>query len=251
MSSDLQKVCSLMQEHFRMHPDLQRERKVCVTIAAFYIFYNRAAEYAKLPLFSLVNVQQRLVTLFDTESILVVPECPEVESNYDDTSMILFQKINRYLFTELDSIMEQYLNAEMPNVSTISSLLTVESNILLPLPTLSAPVSNISELPVPPIEWATNIVEQLDYTVYLNIESSSSLYEWMKAIIDNHYDPINLIPYLQLGWNAILARYAEVMAHFPGTPNRAKLLEALIDRLRNTMCYPARISILSCALSRS
>lgn len=251
MSSNLQKVCSLMQEHFLMHPDSQRERKVCVTIAAFYIFYKRAADYTKLPLFSLPNLQQRLGTLFDTESILAIPECPEVESNYDDTSMVLFQKINRYLFSELDSILKQYLNAEMPSVFTISSLLTLESNMLLPLLPLSGSASNISELPVPPIEWATNILEQLDYTVYLNVKSSSSsLYEWMKAIIDNHYDHATLSHYLQLGWNAILARYSEVMVHLPDTSNRAKLLEALIDRLRNTMCYPARVSILNCSRSR-
>lgn len=250
MSSDLEKICSLMQEHFLLHPDSQRERKVCVTIAAFYIFYNRAVDYTKLPPFSLLNVQQRLATVSDTESTLAAPECPEVESSYDDMSMILFQKINRYLFTEVDWIVEQYLNAEMPNITTISSLLTLESKILLPLPSLSASVSNISELPVPPIEWATNILEQLDYTVYLSLESSSSLYEWVKAIIDNHYNPTSLIHYLQLGWNAILARYAEVIAHPPDTLNRMKLLEALVDRLRNTMCYPARISILDSSLSR-
>ena len=248
MDVDLQAVCNLMQDYFSIHPDPQRERKVCVTIAAFYIFYKRAADYAKFSECSLSSIQQRLVTLLDIESALVAPECPELESDHDDIHMVLFQKINRYLFEELDSILEQYLNAEMPDVSTVSSLLTLQSTIVLPLPSLSTIAANMSELPVPPIEWVINIIEQFDYTIYFTLESSLSLSDWMKSIIDEHYNPTNLIQYLQSGWNAILTRYSEVALIFSDTPTRAKLLDTFIDRLRNTMCYPARLSILNCPL---
>jgi hypothetical protein len=248
MNANWQAVCSFMQEYFALHPDPQRENKVCVTLAAFYIFHKRAADYAELSAASLPKIQQRLVTLFDTESMLAAPDCPELEGTHDDIRMVLFQKINRYLFEELDSILEQYLNAEMPDVSTVSSLSTLSSKILLPLPSLLTPLSGMSELPVPPIEWTINILEQLDYTIYLNLEFPLSLCEWIKTIVDRYYDSTSLIHYLQLGWNAVLARYSEIMMVPSGTTERAKLIDTFVDRLRNTMCYPARVSVLISSL---
>lgn len=145
--------------------------------------------------------------LFDTEAMLAVPDCPELESDHDDDRIVLFQKINRYLFEELDSTLEQYLNAEMPNASTISSL--------------SGSLSIIPDLPVPVIERAVNILEQLNYTIYLNLESH----------------------------HLCASDYFEVMMFPSGTTDRAKLLSAFVDRLRNTMCYPARVSILTSSLA--
>ena len=250
MDSDLQAICNLIQEYFLIHSDTQRERNVCTTIAAFYIFHKRAVDYVKLLACSSFEIQQRLITLLNTESMLVAPECPEIESNYDDTNIILFEKINRYLFAEVDSLLEQYLNAEIPDVSTASSLLTLPDAMVLPLVSSSAAAVkyNVAELPVPPIEWAINILEQFDYSSYISLESSVALNDWMKTIINKYYDPISLIHYLQSGWNAVLMRYSEVVMNHHDPVNRAKLLENFIDRLRNTMCYPARLSILSCSL---
>ena len=70
----------------------------------------------------------------------------------------------------------------------------------------------------------------------------------MKTIIDEHYDPTNLVHYLKSGWNAVLARYSQVIMSSNDALHHAKLLETFIDRLRNTMCYPVRLSILSCSL---
>ena len=248
MDISLQSICNLIQEYFDVYPDAQRESKVCVTLAAFYIFHKRAANYAKLPEACLAKIQQRLITLFETKAMLIAPDCPELESDPNNTLLVLFQKINRYLFEELDTILEQYLRIEMPDVSKVSSLLTLEERILLPLPTLSTFVSSISELPVPPIEWTVNILEQFDYTIYIGLEPSPPLFEWMKTNIDKHYDPTRLIPYLQLGWNAVLARYSEIIMVSSGTSDRTKILATFVDRLRNTMCYPARVSILTTCL---
>jgi hypothetical protein len=249
MDTSLDAICSLIQEHFILHPDPERESKVCVTVAAFYILHKRAATYAKLPEASLAEIQQRLITLFETEAMLIAPDCPELESDPNNTVLVLFQKINRYLFQELDNILEQYLKTEMPDVSKLSLLLTLQNNILLPLPSLSIFASNAAELPVPPIEWAVNILEEFDYTIYSNLKPPPPLCNWIKTIIDKHYDPTSLVSYLQLGWNAILARYSEVIIVPSGTLNRAKLLHTFVDRLRNTMCYPARVSILSTSLT--
>lgn len=249
MDANLQAVCSLIQEYFVLYPDPERENKVCITLATFYIFHQRAADYAKLPEAFLPKIHERLIALFDSEATLVVPDCPELEGGDNDIHIVLFQKINRYLFEELDSMLEQYLKAEMPNVSTVSSLFTLQSRILMPQPSLFASSSSMSDLPVPPIEWAINILQQLDYTIYANGEFPSSLCEWMTTIVDKHYDSTILIHYLQLGWNAVLTRYSEVMMAHSGTPDRTELLARFIDRLRNTMCYPARVSILTSSLT--
>ena len=246
MDVHLQAVCSLVQTHFELHPDPERESKVCATLCAFYIFHKRATDYIQLPAASLARISKRLVTLFDTVATLVPPDCPELTSDHDDTSMALFQKINRYLFQELDSILEEYLRAEMPNFFTIASLMTLPSlqaiSSIFPLPLLL-------ELPVPPIEWAVNLIKELDYTVYLALEFPTSLPEWIQTIVDKHYDPTNLMLHLRMGWDAVMARHTEILIAPIGTNHRTQLLTAFVDRLRNTMCYPARVSILSSRLA--
>ncbi|CAF1258396.1 unnamed protein product [Adineta steineri] len=251
---NLQALCNLLQAQFELHPDPERESKVCATLSAFYVFHRRANDYAQLREASVASISQRLFTLFDTAATLVLPDCPELLMEQDDASMILFQKINRYLFQELDFKLEEYVHAETSNLFTLSSLMILPCRMLSPLPSLpvssSMPLlSSLFELPLPPIEWAVNIIEELDYTVYLALQLKPPLIEWIQTIIDKHYNPNSLMLYLCIGWDAVMARYYEIIMTPIGTNHRAQVLNAFIDRLRNTMCYPARVSIVSACIA--
>ncbi|UJR17354.1 hypothetical protein I4U23_004249 [Adineta vaga] len=232
---NLQTVTDLVHKQFDLHVNPERESKVYATLYAFDILHRRANEYTQLSEASRTRISQRLIILCDTAETIDPPDCPELMIDNNDTTMILFQKINRYLFHELDSILETHIHAEMSHVST--------------MPTSSSSSSSSFELPLPPIEWAVNLVEELDYTNYLTLQPRPSLIEWIQTIIDKHYNPSNLTLYLCSGWNAVIARYNEVIMAPIGSSRRTQLLDAFIDRLRNTMCYPVRVSILSANLN--
>jgi hypothetical protein len=184
--------------------------RVRATLFSFAFLYYHSKDFSdalQAQPQSLVERAQTLISLLD---MLDVPDCPEIfDENPEELN---YQKLNRYLFDEVDEMIKSKFCQAYPGHS-------------------------LEFFPSPVVEWAVNILPTFYLPIIQSMEGDN-FSEQVLNCIQTSYDPENLNSYLREGWSIIVA-------HWPITDASIWISQGgLLDRLRCTMCYPARLSLL-------
>lgn len=188
--------------------------KVDATINSFLYLHNNARNFAKDD----VATKERLLARFDmlvaTHVSLPTPDCPEIEMMGGSEVIIFFQKINRYLFEEIDQMIGRAVEKALK---------------------INPRKDNFS---FPPVEWAENVITGFDF-FKLNQDDLSELTIQLREIIEKEYSPSLLEKFLSAGMQCLVVHEDKIRKGEPQS------LKNFVDRARCTMCYPARVSALS------
>jgi hypothetical protein len=146
------------------------------------------------------------------------PDCPEMYEEDAHPQTADFQKYNRYLFSELDEKISEGYHAVYPKEKEKEKEYDV--------------------FPSPVVEWAVNILPSFHLPCLEDVDAPT-LEDKIAYVVTTQYDPAELGVYVQQAW-------AYLHSHWP--PNDLREWtgpSGLLDRLRCTMCYPARLSLLT------
>lgn len=191
-----------------------KNSKILSTVQSFNFLFDRAKKLSELPEASIQSISKRLEYLINHPDIFKMPDCPELEflGIEPSTQQILYQKINRYLFDEVDDALKDQFHTTYPAGS------------------FSFPV----------IEWAVNIMPNFEFDIIDTFNENQPFSNNLKSFVDKHYSPGLLKSYFEQGKILLTERQKDIAEL--NTDNNSKYLEELYNRLRCDMCYPARVS---------
>ncbi|MDR2723992.1 MAG: hypothetical protein LBB25_02165 [Holosporaceae bacterium] len=153
--------------------------------------------------------------LFSHIDEIEVPDCPELwllerEPTLDE---INFQKVNRNLFGEVDELIKNGF----------------------------CKLYKDQELAFPVIEWAANVLPCMQIELIDTFEGENLAAKIKDCVTKNYAQP-QLEQYLQDGWRVLQQRVHEI--EHTATELRTVQIDQLFDRMRCSMCFPARVSAL-------
>ncbi len=186
--------------------------RVKSTVQSFHFLYENAESLARCV--SKEELFNKLVDLHTNSKKLEAPSCPETEGDACE-SMVLLQKINRYLFDEVDNDIYNQFKSQYPDV----------------------------DFSFPVIEWAENVMPDI-INVGVAIDdkrSEDEVFKQVREILTAWNSSSALTEYFKLGYENLAKRLALIEQK---TSEDEKELDrkALFLRLKCSMCYPARVS---------
>jgi len=194
------------------HTPHQHLPRVASTLCTFFFLYTLSTPLSLHSSASLSALLQRAHLLLSQLHLLPAPDCPEMEDVSCKPSQVTNQKLNRFLFSDVDdAIREQWRT------------------------TCGASEELILAWPI--IEWADNIISGF-------ISRLEAEYDGMEAqqkvalVITEGYCVDSVKGWLEEGWKAISREWERVQDDHENDGIRR-----IVDRLRCDMCYPARLSL--------
>jgi hypothetical protein len=178
------------------------------TLNSFAYLHAYAAVLNKFV--SVDELVARTKEIFQTANEHATPDCPEISDDQGcvKEEMVLFQKINRYLFDKYDA------------------------QILAHFQTVTH--KHVDDFAFPVFEWAVNVMPEFTYSqVCSNLDQGTNVQDNVIIFIKQNFNTASCQEYFEGAWNRI-DQWNGVIEGRGG----------LIDRLRSDMCYPARLSVL-------
>jgi len=192
--------------------------KVASTLFSFAFLHLNSETLSNVSTSSFAKQSIQLLNIIDE---LDTPlQLAEHSTEFDSSHAELkFQKLNRYLFKQADEIIEKHF-LQVMNVSENEEV-----------------KESLKDWAYPVIEWASNVMPTFELIFLTNAQTKELEYSLILDQI-NRFDTNELVSYLKLGWN-------RVINHLESARNgNNSRIQKLISRLRCSMCYPARVSIL-------
>lgn len=189
------------------HTPTDKVSAVNSTLSSFAFLKQHSQRLATLPDATSDAIVGRIKHIFENLDSIETPDCPEVEGECVP-EMIMFQKINRTLFIALDDSLQRDFDGANQDY----------------------------EFAFPVIEWAENVIKELTFD---NIRKSPGANFEAQTIhlIESKYNQKELQKYFEEGWE-LVEKDDCIINNSPAN------IPILAGKLRCTMCYPARASIL-------
>jgi hypothetical protein len=225
-------------------------RRVLSTLRSFHFLHSHADEISSLSVASLPQVREELQSLWHKRASIPTPDCPELDpamaalqAEFGDgdggeweggggaihPDEENFQKISRSLFIKLDEHIQNMFDIAYPPEAAPSSNVSAAS--------AAAPQSDLA---APVIEWATNIVGWNNEVLQT---LDGSLQERLNQWVEMNYEPRKVAEWLRTGWRNLTYMWQSLPPS--DSARRPKAQSDLLDLLRNSMCFPARVAVLT------